>query len=766
MKIRNSIILFAILVLSLFTSCNWDVLTGEVLEATPGESWETSSSVLFTGSAPRNLRVSRAAYSDRITLSFSTVPNAEFYRIFRAEVPIDFRNDSDANYEGLVWNLIGHVQDNGESSILFSDNDPYLSRSADVAYLYTVQAGNDYAEAFLSTFPEYSSVEKGWLLTPPSTVNADQGASFDYIAITWSEVSEVNRYKVEYSVDRVDWTTITDRYPPVLVDGVNSYYFYPGEALAGTQLYFRVSSVQSSSVSNPSSSRIGYTLVEGAPPAPTGVTVSKAESPDGITIKWDIPNSQNDDINPYTWEITRMAPGEEEKVILKFVGGPVEPAEVIRDGKTYTYTDNDSALRPNVVYEYTLKAYCEVGDEEGDETAPDEEATLYPGPAVKREGYLLSPPADFEYSADYNAKTMNIVVGAPLGFDGSDWLLEVQGRHNDGETQSSWKEIGTFAVEEELSLDFIYDPLASASSRSSVITTDCNEFRFRVDNGTYKSAYTAPIAPDEIKANDFKVVANGVPDDEGSANSSGIYPVVFTSTNEAPGVTIELAVWDSTGKVLYSQDEPYSISSADLVSGNNSLPAEISPDEPFEKYTYQARKINPFGRKTSWGTLQEGWGGLTGAGFIHQFEKWILKPWAYRSELPSNLQSKWDSSNPIVKKVEAAGPSSLGDASVSSEYGGQMKYSVTAFDISGWGTIRFDFTNFGEHDDFSGQGYYIMLKARVSGDGNGVEGNMRVTSTMYPAVVDFSQLNTKDQAFVGNYRVNQNGRGYENVTAP
>ena len=317
MKIGNTFILLGIFVLALFTSCNWNVLTGEELEATPGESWETDSSVLFTGSAPRNLRVSRAAYSDRITLSFSTVPNAEFYRIFRAEVPIDFENNSDADYEGLVWNLVDYVQDTVGSSILFADTDPYLSRSADVAYLYTVQAGNDYAEAFLETFPEYSSVEKGWLLTPPSTVNADQGASFDYIAITWSEVSEVNRYKVEYSVDRVDWTTITDRYPPVLVDGVNSYYFYPDDSLAGTQLYFRISSVQSSSVSNPSSSRIGYTLVEGAPPAPTGVIVSKAESPDGITIKWDIPNSQNNTENPYTWEITRMAPGEEEEVMTR-----------------------------------------------------------------------------------------------------------------------------------------------------------------------------------------------------------------------------------------------------------------------------------------------------------------------------------------------------------------------------------------------------------------------------------------------------------------
>ena len=79
--------------------------------------------------------------------------------------------------------------------------------------------------------------------------------------------------------------------------------------------------------------------------------------------------------------------------------------------------------------------------------------------------------------------------------------------------------------------------------------------------------------------------------------------------------------------------------------------------------------------------------------------------------------------------------------------------------------VTFKFTNFGECEELMGNGSYTMLGAKVKGEGKGVEGTITVTSTMYPAVVDFNSLNTINKQFVGNYKLNQNGRGNVDVEA-
>ena len=764
MKVRNIVlIVFSLLSLLMLSSCNWDVFAGEELEVIAGDIHDESASVLFTGAAPRNLRVSKAGYPDRITLSFSTVPHADFYRIYRAEVDSTFENDGVYD-DSLFWELIDFVPDNGGQSILYID-DEGLSESASKAYLYCVQAGSDYAEVFLETFPEYSSVEMGWLLNPPETLSADQGIASDYIEITWSSVSNVKGYNIEYSTDKIDWTNINPRrIPPVSINGTNSFFYYPPESEYGQTLYFRIVSVQSNSESDPSVTRTGYTFVEGAPAAPTDVTISKADYANKIELTWAKPSRESESL-PYTWEITRLAPGENETTILTFKSDGSLITEIVAagdidvnlEGETYVVQDSFN-VSPNVEYEYSIKAYCAVKDEDAPDT---EEAVLYPGPAARVTGYLLSPPTDFEYSVDYDTKEMFITVGAPLGYnDSKDWSYKIEGRHNSGTEAGPWETLGD-------------NPKVSESYSFSKVYTNQNEFRFSVVNGSEVSSPSIVIAPDEIKANDFKIVANGIPDDGAAANSSGIYPVVFTTTEEASGVTIEVEAArnsdgsDSVGTVT--------ISASDLVDGNNSLPADISPSSLFTEYYFRARKTNPFGRTTSWSSWQRGWGGLTGSAYIDMFEMWILKPWEHLSELPDDLRSKWDPSNcSLSDKILNPSIDSQKSDSMPSKYnGGKVEYSTANLQIGSITDIMntssvdvtFKYTNFGEHEDLSGNGTYTMYEAKNSGKGNGVSGNIRVTSSMYPAVIDFSSLDTNNKQFTGNYRLNQSGRGYENVPA-
>lgn len=724
----------------LLTGCNWDIISNEALNVERDPSAE-SSTATFTGDAPRNLRVSQAAYSDRITLSFSAVQHADFYRIYRAEVPRDFIN-SGAYDDSLYWiNIEEDLKANNQGSVLYSDYSiANESNTGEKAYLYVVQAGNDYAELFQGVTPKYSKVEKGWLLTPPLDVSADQGVAVDYIKIAWSGVDKVKGYDIQYSYDRIDWQSAYSSIIPPSSSGENSFYFYPAKSDYGKQLYFRVLSSQSNSKSNPSVVRIGYTYVEGAPQAPTGVIASKADYSDKIVIQWDVPIRETQTSGGYTWEITRMATGEEEEVVATFNSLDEKlPEGVTKDNDVYRFEDKDG-LTAGLTYEYSIKASCLVKVEGSDET-------LFPGPAVRVEGYLLSPPSEFTTSVDYVTKDMNISISAPLGFnEDRNWNYKVEGRLNKGSDGSgSW-----IVVDENVRVSGVVDLVYNFD------TVNANEFRFTLVNGEEKSIVSSVVAPDQIKANDFELAPNTPPSDTSLANSNGVYPVVYKATSEQTGITLIIEV-DKTGDKV--ADGIVKVDGAEISSEYNTI--SDSPDELFEKYSYRARKENPFGRVTDWTQWQEGWGAITNKAFIKMMEKWILKPWEYRSELDQTLQDKWNpdgsgSSNSLADKILNPGMSSTGDITVNGNAGGTLRYFTGGISITNMSAdITFVFQSFGERDEIHGTGQYVMKAAKMSGAGKGVEGTLTITSDMYPGVVDFNSLNTNNQKFTGNYLVKQ-----------
>ena len=735
------------IVLSL-TGCNWDIISTEHLNIERDPSSE-SSSATFNGDAPRNLRVSQAAYSDRITLSFSSVQHADFYRIYRAEVPSDFIN-SGVYDDSLYWIKIDELQADGSGSVLYSDNDELKT---DKAYLYVVQAGNDLAELFLGITPKYSKVEKGWLLTPPQEVSADQGVAVDYIRIMWSDVERVKGYDVQYSYDKIDWYSAYPTVIPPVSSGENSFYYYPAESDYGKQLYFRVISSQSNSKSDPSIVRIGYTYVEGAPQAATGVTASKAEYSNKVVIQWDIPVRETQTEGGYTWEVTRMATGEEETVVATFNSEDEKlPDGVTKDEEAgvYRYEDTEG-LTAGLTYEYSVKASCLV-DVEG------EGESLFPGPAVRVEGYLLSPPSDFSTSVDYSTKDMNISVSAPLGFNSDrNWTYKVEGRLNRGvDGTDSWKTVAeNIPVTEKVDLLYNFD------------TVNSNEFRFSLISGEEVSAVSSVVAPDEIKENDFELAPNIPSSDSSLANVNGVYPVVYKATPEQTGITLVIEVDKNGDKTA---DATVNVDGAEISSEANII--SDSPDELFEKYSYRARKENPFGRVTEWTAWSEGWGAITNKAFIKMMEKWILKPWEYRSELDQALQDKWNpdgsgNSNSLADKILNPSASSTGDITVNGNAGGTLRYFTGGVDIFNMSAdITFVYQAFGEREEVHGTGQYVMKAAKMSGAGKGVEGTLNITSEMYPGEVNFNSLNTNNQKFTGNYLVKQGWSSeYEEVSS-
>ena len=161
--------------------------------------------------------------------------------------------------------------------------------------------------------------------------------------------------------------------------------------------------------------------------------------------------------------------------------------------------------------------------------------------------------------------------------------------------------------------------------------------------------------------------------------------------------------------------------------------------------------------------------GQTDEAYVRMFEKWILKPWEYRSEMSAELQSKWNpdkngaASNQLSYKIYNPGISSQGDVTVGGNAGGTLRYFTGNVSITNMSAdITFVYNAFGERAELRGTGQYVMKGAKMSGWGSGVVGNLVIESQMYPGEIDFNSLNTNNQKFSGNYLVKQ---GWSDVYA-
>ena len=127
-KLSFVLLVFACFILS---SCNWDVLNEEIIEL-EGEDYASTAFEVFTGEAPRNVKVSKAASTTEIAVSFSAVKGADYYNIYRAVVSRNV-NLSEINPDSLSWSRIGYVEEEGKRQSVYVDtiNENYVSPSGE-----------------------------------------------------------------------------------------------------------------------------------------------------------------------------------------------------------------------------------------------------------------------------------------------------------------------------------------------------------------------------------------------------------------------------------------------------------------------------------------------------------------------------------------------------------------------------------------------------------------------------------------------------------
>ena len=725
---KATTLIISLLFLFSLSSCNWDVWGGEFQDYGEGSA-SVGASTLFTGAKPEEISATKSRFSDEVRISWNRVKGADYYEIFKTSYePGENPEDKD------TWI---RLTDTAIGSTSYVDTNVVSGQ----AYAYKVRARSfEYRDVIGS----YSDVARGWVLTPPLSVEASQGESSSGITISWTKANSVVGYKVYWSATGYDgtWETIsTSAFP----NTAESAFFSPDEIYQGKTLYFHVTSITNGGLESESSVvRQGYTFVEGAPESPGNISSNKGESTSEITISWDAMYPRE---GSYDWEIYRRAGNESEVKIYSTAEGDPQPVET---AGRMSYTDSGS-LTPGVSYTYTVMAIGTITNEDGTEQVVN-------GMPASVEGFLLSPPTVIR-EARINDSNDGFVFTflSPLGDDGSKTLTySVYGKSaKNGQFPSTPIITKQLDGSAEYSFEIRYEEGGN------------EYFDIRVNYNNLESAGYASLFGDLAVSRPVKARGYSASDNtyaSGMNATGGIFPVMLQMDRDENAIGYEIKIWiESTTNS--SSDADFTISATpeiDAATGTSRivLPSEYTPAVG-ERYYYALRGRDSLGRTGEWSDVDSGYGAITGDEIIKHMQVFCLKPWeSIGTELLGpELSEKWEKSE-ITGLISQAGMGSLGNAEENGNSSGRMTYSAT-YSPPASGSVSFTYTNFGEKPYMYINGSYNM-NVSMSGSGS-CTGGITIGG-MYPATIGFTNISVASQKFVGTYTVTQqNGHAPEEV---
>ena len=768
MRIKNYLLLSLLILISLLSSCRWEILSNNV-NAIQGEDYTSDTFAVFTGEAPKNVRASKGASTSTITVSFSPVQGADYYHVYRADVQRNV-DVSEIDLDELTWKRIQRVDNPANARILsitdeirdnFVSSDG-LGKNA-TKFLYRVQAGSDYTDTYYFIEGEYSDVVIGYTLSPPLSLSATKGKYDDRVELSWDQIEGATGYSLYYTDDITkdnisNWNLIQSGIPYSTVQDTIGYTFRPDSALAGKELYFAVVSVGRDGNSDRSGYDTGYTYVPGAPTEPQNARATRYESPNYIAISWDgFGTLEENEKLAYEWTIRRKSGTSDAVEVLHFTSADfrengVEDLSIDENGR-YTYIDRQN-LEPHVEYSYSIFASCMV------ETEANPEGEMLPGQATEDDviGTIMSPPTEYKLTVDFSTDMFTIDVTAPAGFEsGNGWEYVVQGRMNNVlESQpESWKELKTVPVNSQTEI------------KSDFNTDGCNEFRLAVKNKEGEiTVYSDPItASNRMQAPSFTVSANVNYEGVYKPDGKGMYPVIMNISGHDGDFTKYVLTISNDGYLLNElRFDTAKVENIDY----NLTEHGYAPDEILVQYEYQLRGVDKYNSYSEQSPTLAGYGALTSEKFIKVFEMFVLKPWEFlnnewfKTNYP-DLVYKWTASE-IKAKIDAGNKSGLTEQMGALTDGawiyentdfhdGRIGYrtSKTSEVISSMSSdIYFSFTNAGEAEGIYGNGSYAMRG--VGTNGSGSCGGTITVEGMYPATVNVPTT-ISNRAFSGNYNI-------------
>lgn len=709
---KNKIILL-LLSLLLLASCNLDLY----LENPPSgnQSTEIPEKVeaFNKDGKPGYVFATQSYYTDRILIRWEAVTGADYYSIERAEVASASVVPSESEWRTIPESVYG---------LSYTDSSRQLKAGTYYAYRITAHSDSVQDES------QKSEIVYGVKLASVASLDATKGISTESITVTWTQMPGVKYYEI-YASDDKDFSDneLAGTRKQLTQSSENSFVYtvadFPDKP-AGSTVYFSIRSVGTVDTSSFSPVRSGYSKVVGAPSQVEILSVTKGDSTDGITLAWKKDSADADGVD---YVVSRTSRGSSEITIFSTLDGNTAESFTDDNGNEgYRITDT-SNVQPNVEYTYSVVASNSYGM----------------SAASTATGYLLSSPYDLK--------------AVPLE-DNSGYLLSVTMPVGSSDTtnasSSSWVYVLTSVLEsgESVTSELTADELASYSvkfMRNPSSIEYANEVRtisVVTKNGslTSKAESTSSVS---IQGIPDKVASVSVSSNMYTGyleNSNGVYPLELSWTTSGSGYTA------SSYRIRRNDDPSYYV--FDVTASDENVYYDNADMTVGSKYHYTVEAMDALGRsqgESAWS--DDGYGAISIATFVYNFQAHILKPWEYPSLHPEYVTG---SKKAIWDYIRQSGTGSLGSASANGG-SGTISYSAVVEGLGG--KVSFSYTQGYSEAPFSfyvaSNGGYTM-HVSMSGSGT-VDKTTMYVGGMYPADVKFDSLSVSSNKFAGKYVIVQ-----------
>ena len=324
---------------------------------------------------PKQVFVSQGQSPTQILISWDSVQEATSYTIERAIVkdPSITTVPDEGEFE-IIKKFVYNTKYVDE--VLSTQEANYQSEaySNNYKYYYRIIAQNPRKayDPSLPTEPVY-----GTLFSPVLKLNADLGKSTNTITVYWDEVPNAKSYQIWRGINSngTGMEKIATVSPAFDINSQKLIFKNKIDTIEqGTEFYYKVIPVNESGIESISSPlAMGFSLMAGAPAAPSTVTVSNGRgTKNSIEITWD----------------TVTADGEVKYTIYRTSSVDSSLTQLVSGQTSNTFVDSKS-LKQNIYYYYQIQAFT-IDEAENKLKSPMSNSGA--DSETPAEGFILSAP--------------------------------------------------------------------------------------------------------------------------------------------------------------------------------------------------------------------------------------------------------------------------------------------------------------------------------------------------------------------------------------
>lgn len=659
--------------------------------------------------SPAQILVSQGMYSDRIQITWQPVDNAVSYSLERAvqtpddpgystNTPPDTFDIINASVYGTTTYIDTILENPG------TNNTEYRYK-----YWYRVYAENN-REKYDPSEPA-TTVTPGTLFAPPQNVIADKGTSSEKITVKWEYSANASSYIVYRS------TNENGAGAQEIARVTGNQNWYDNGILTseqGNDFYYIVQAVNSKSGQTSASSNIalGYSAVEGAPPAPGAVQVkTRGTAVDGISLSWNAVSS---------------AEGEVKYALFRYSSEDAALTQLTGETSETSWTDKNN-VKTGIYYYYQVQAWTT--DVTGQKLkSPLSPVQAFTGSnASSSEGFILSPPTGISVDASDSGHTVSWTAAIGHETEQAQYAYGILGSNT---KDSGFVQIGT---------------TGTGGTEYTVTGTTYKFYRVKTQYASLSSTESGTVAPAPFAAETIAVTrAENLGDAlMYPANSSGVYPVKITWTPPSQGEAAGYHVYRSnSANSGFRKITETPLTECEYVDINETAKAG-------KYYYYRILAVNELDQGKNYSETVYGYGALTHEQYILEYNKTIL------------------SSQKKLTLMHKGGLDAVGSETKYGDKTGSVAYSASG-GLSG-ASVTMKYTNYCDFTNEYGDDYFILNGnsdteiTNVASQNGYMKGTMTCTG-MYPGKIYYEKIEIKGgSAGGGSYGVEPDGFNRQDI---